>query len=75
MNNSNHNYPDLIAAKIRNLSVDRQQQVLDFVEFLAQKSILEQHQAKRVPDIHRDKIQMSEDFNEPLGDCFWLGKN
>ena len=32
------NYSDLIATKLKNLPVDKQQQVLDFVEFLIQKS-------------------------------------
>jgi hypothetical protein len=69
------NYPSLIATKLKNLPVDKQQQVLDFVEFLAQKSTLEQKDIKRVPNLHQGKIWMSDDFNEPLDDSFWLGKS
>lgn len=63
------NYSSLIATKLESLPVDKQQQVLDFVEFLAQKDI------KRVPDLHQGKIWMSDDFNEPLDDSFWLGES
>ena len=70
-----YNYPELIATKLKTLPVDKQQQVLDFVEFLAQRSISKQQNLKRVPDIHQGKISMSEDFNEPLKDQFWLGEN
>ncbi|NJL53080.1 MAG: DUF2281 domain-containing protein [Hydrococcus sp. SU_1_0] len=66
-------YPSLIATKLENLPIDKQQQVLNFVEFLAQKSTLEQKDIKRVPNLHQDKIWMSDDFNEPLDDSFWLG--
>lgn len=69
------NYSDLIATKLKNLPVDKQQQVLDFVEFLIQKSTSKQQNTKRVPDIHKGKIKMSDDFNEPLDDSFWLGEN
>ena len=75
MIHQNYNYPDLIATKLKTLPVEKQQQVLDFVEFLAQRSILEQQNIQRVPDIHQGKIFMSEDFNEPLDDRFWLGEN
>jgi hypothetical protein len=69
------NYPSLIATKLKNLPVDKQQQVLDFVEFLAQKSTSEQKDIKRVPNLHQGKIWMSDDFNEPLDDSFWLGES
>jgi hypothetical protein len=68
-------YSSLIATKLENLPVDKQQQVLDFVEFLAQKSTLDRKDIKRVPDLHQGKICMSDDFNEPLDDSFWLGES
>lgn len=74
MNDRIYEYPDLIINKLKNLPVDKQQQVLDFVEFLAQKSASEQQNIKRVPDIHKGKIWISDDFNEPLDDSFWLGE-
>ena len=75
MTYQSYNYLDLIVTKLKTLPVDKQQQVLDFVEFLAQKSISEQQILKRVPDLHQGKISMSDDFNEPLDDSFWLGEN
>jgi hypothetical protein len=75
MNHQIYNYPDLIATKLKNLPVDKQQQVLDFVEFLAQKHTSEQQNLKRVPDLHQGKIWISDDFNEPLDDNFWLEKS
>ena len=75
MTYQSYNYPDLIVTKLKTLPLDKQQQVLDFVEFLAQKSISEQQSIKRVPDLHQGKISMSDDFNEPLDDSFWLGEN
>jgi hypothetical protein len=53
------NYSSLIASKLENLPVEKQQQVLDFVEFLAQKTTLAQNDIKRVPDLHQGKIWMS----------------
>ena len=75
MTYQSYNYPDLIASKLKNLPVDKQQQVLYFVEFLTQKMTTEQQNIKRVPDLHQGKISMNDDFNEPLDDSFWLGEN
>lgn len=69
------NYSSLIATKLENLSVEKQQQVLDFVDFLTQKTTLVQKDIKRVPDLHQGKIFISEDLNEPLDDSFWLGES
>ena len=66
MNDRIYEYPDLIINQLKNLPVDKQQQVLDFVEFLAQKSASEQQNIKRVPDIHQGKIWISDDSNEPF---------
>lgn len=66
MTYQSYNYQDLITSKLKTLPVEKQQQVLDFVEFLAQKSISESQKLKRVPDLHQGKISMSDDFNEPL---------
>lgn len=65
MTYQSYNYQDLIATKLKTLPIEKQQQVLDFVEFLAQKSTLESQKFKRIPDIYQGKISMSDDFNEP----------
>lgn len=70
-----YDYQDLITTKLKELSIDKQQQVLDFVEFLTQKSISKQPDVKRIPNIHQGKIWISDDFNEPLDDSFWLGES
>ena len=41
-----YNYSDLIAIKLKTLPVDKQKQVLDFVDFLAQRAISEQQNIK-----------------------------
>ena len=75
MTYQSYNYQDLIATKLKTLPIEKQQQVLDFVEFLAHKSALESQKLKRIPDIYQGKISMSDDFNEPLEDSFWLGES
>ena len=75
MTYQSYNYQDLIVTKLKTLPVEKQQEVLDFVEFLAQKSASESQKLKRVPDLHQGKISMSDDFNEPLEDSFWLGES
>jgi len=52
--------------KLQTLPPEQQQQVLDFVEFLAQR--YDQAQGipqKRVLGLHQGKIWMSDDFNDP----------
>ncbi|HYW20757.1 MAG TPA: DUF2281 domain-containing protein [Nodularia sp. (in: cyanobacteria)] len=63
-----------LIAKLQTLAPEHQQQVLDFVEFLAQKYTQTQPHEKRIPDLNKGEIWMSDDFNEPLPDEFWLGE-
>lgn len=61
--------------KLQTLPPEQKQQVLDFVEFLTQKYAQpEQTRKKRVLGLNRGKYRMSDDFNNPLPDEFWLGK-
>lgn len=61
--------------KLQNLPPEQQQQVADFVEFLAQKcSHTPQKKSGRVLGLHKDMGWISEDFNAPLADEFWLGE-
>ena len=69
-----YNYADLVSEKIKTLPLEKQQEVLDFVDFLVQKSQKIEPQVKRVPNLNQGKIWISEDFNEPLSDSFWLGE-
>jgi len=51
--------------------------VLDFIQFTKAKTIQEstQNNSPRIPGLHQGEIWMSEDFNEPLADEFWLGED
>lgn len=72
--------------KLQKLLPDKQQQVLAFVEFL----LFQQAQSiqppisvevaaltpkQRVFGQYRGQIWMSDDFNDPLPDEFWLGES
>jgi mRNA-degrading endonuclease RelE of RelBE toxin-antitoxin system len=61
-----------VVAKLQTLAPEQQQQVLDFVEFLAQKYIVPQEVPKkqRVLGLHEGMGTMTEDFNDPLSDDF-----
>lgn len=63
-----------LIAKLQTLAPEHQQQVLDFVEFLAQKYTQTQPPEKRIPDLNKGEIWMSDDFNDPLPDEFWFGE-
>jgi mRNA-degrading endonuclease RelE of RelBE toxin-antitoxin system len=64
-----------LIAKLKTLAPQQQQQVLDFVEFLAQKYAQpQQTREKRVLGLNRGKYWMSNSFNNPLPDEFWLGE-
>lgn len=58
--------------KIQSLPIEQQQMLLEFVEFLDQK--YGETQQQRVLGLHQGQIWMSEDFNEPLSEEFWLGE-
>ena len=64
-----------IVTKLQTLAPEQQQQVLDFVEFLAQKYVIPQEVPKqRVMDLFKGQIWKSDDFNDPLPDEFWMGE-
>lgn len=55
------------------LPPELQKQVFDFVIFL-RKQQLRQQLMKRTVGEYRNKIRIADDFDEPLGDDFWLGQ-
>jgi hypothetical protein len=72
------NLIDGAQAKMRSLSLAQQQTVVDFIDFLATKQFVvsgdeEKLKQQRIPDLDRSKYRMSDDFNDPLPDEFWLG--
>ncbi|MEH2269404.1 MAG: DUF2281 domain-containing protein [Nostoc sp.] len=55
-----------LIAKLQILAPEQQQEVLDFVEFLAQKYAQPQQKPqKRVLGLNQGKIWISDDFNDP----------
>ena len=58
--------------KLQALPPEQQQQVLDFVDFLTQKYSHAQPVQKRVLGLNRGDIWISDDFNDPLPDEFWM---
>ncbi len=67
------NYAEIVSEKIKTLPLNKQQEVLDFVDFLIER-LQKKSQLKRTPNLAQGKIWMSDDFNEPLSDSFWLGE-
>ncbi|MGB6298210.1 MAG: DUF2281 domain-containing protein [Rivularia sp. (in: cyanobacteria)] len=73
-----NNASELIS-KLQNLPIEQQQQVLDFIDFLTQKYIstsdkFEKKPKQRILGLYENQIWISDDFNEPLSDEFWLGE-
>lgn len=50
--------------------------VLDFIQAVKGNSniVASKQGSQRVPGLHNGQVWMSEDFNEPLPDKFWLGE-
>ncbi len=55
------------------LPPELQKQVVDFVSFLKKQQGLRIR--KRTMGEYKGKIHISDDFDAPLGDDFWLGKS
>ena len=72
------NITQALVAKLQNLPPEQQQTVLDFIKFLEQKYIKKQSNQnssqKRIFGLHEGQGWMSEDFNDPLPDEFWVGE-
>jgi hypothetical protein len=67
---------DSIMVKLQNIPSEQQRQVLDYVEFIAEKyastsNPSEQLSKNRILGLHEGKIWISDDFNDPLSDEFW----
>lgn len=71
MTTSTINLTDSIVDKIKDLPIEKQQEILDFAEFISQKH----HQAEskenksnqeRILGLEKGKGWVSDDFNEPL---------
>jgi Protein of unknown function (DUF2281) len=73
--------PEHVLTALQFLTPEQRQQVFDLVEGLAQeKNLDDQPQApqpkkQRVFGQYAGKIWMSDDFDDPLSDSFWLGES
>jgi len=55
-----------VIEKLQQLPAAQQQQVLDYIEFLAQKYIKPKTRKPRVAGLHKGKVWIADDFNDPL---------
>lgn len=58
---------EAVIEKLNQLPQEQQQETLDFVEFLAEK-YAKKLLKKQITGLHKGKIWISDDFNEPLSD-------
>ncbi|GAB4295070.1 MAG: hypothetical protein Fur0025_32000 [Oscillatoriaceae cyanobacterium] len=63
-----------IIHKLQQLPAAQQQQILDYIEFLAQKYIPPQTKKPRVAGLHKGKVWIADDFNAPLPPEYWSGQ-
>ncbi len=74
-----------LLGKLQHLLPENQQLLLTFAEFLLERQMRSSPEntsveaapppvQKRVLGLHQGMGWMSEDFNEPLPDAFWLGE-
>jgi hypothetical protein len=69
------NTKDLIVSELESTSEDLLSEVLEFVKSIKRQQLISISTTarQRIPNLEQGKIIMSDDFNEPLSDSFWLG--
>jgi hypothetical protein len=68
---SSHHITENIITKLQDIPLDKQQQILEYIESLTEEKDSSSSPKKRVFGLHQGKIWMSDDFNDPLPDDFW----
>lgn len=68
---SSNKITESIINKLQEIPLDKQKQILEYVEALTEEKEPSSSQKKRVFGLHQGKIWMSDDFNQPLPDNFW----
>jgi len=66
-----------VVANMHGLPLDKQQSVLEFSLFLksiAQDAVQQNKPQKRQAGLGKGTFWMSDDFDKPLPDSFWLGE-
>jgi hypothetical protein len=69
------NTKELIVSELESTSEDLLSEVLQFVKSIKRQQpvSISPTTRQRIPNLEQGKIIMSDDFNEPLTDAFWLG--
>ncbi len=69
------NTKELIVTELESTSEELLSEVLEFVKSIKrqQPRSIANTARQRIPNLEQGKIVMSDDFNEPLPDAFWLG--
>ena len=68
---SGNKITESIINKLQEIPLDKQKQILEYVEPLTEEKEPLSSPKKRVFGLHQGKIWMSDDFNQPLPDNFW----
>lgn len=68
---SGNKITESIINKLQEIPLDKQKQILEYVEALTEEKEPLSYPKKRVFGLHQGKIWMSDDFNQPLPDNFW----
>lgn len=63
-----------LLAQIQELPPQQQQQVLDYVEFLVEKYVKGNSDKPRIAGLHKGRVWISDDFNDPIPPEYWSGK-
>lgn len=63
-----------VIEKLQELPAEQQQQVVDYIEFLAQKYIKPKTRKPRVAGLHKGMGWIADDFNDPLPPEYWSGQ-
>ncbi len=69
------NTKELIVSELESTSEDLLSEVLEFVKSIKRQQpiSISTVPSQRIPNLEQGKIIMSDDFNEPIPDSFWLG--
>ena len=69
------NTKELIVSELESTSEDLLSEVLQFVKSIKRQQpiSISTVPSQRIPNLEQGKIIMSDDFNEPIPDSFWLG--
>ena len=67
---SGNKITESIINKLQEIPLDKQKQILEYVEALTEEKEPSSSPKKRVFGLHQGKIWMSDNFNQPLPDNF-----